>query len=183
MSTAFQPIGDVSRRRMIIDHFGSLPEGTVVSYTELENLLDSGERRTLSSAVNAAKPGLEREHLKAVEPIRNIGYRIVHATEHLELARQHQVKSRRQLVRSQSKVLHVDISGLTEGERLAVTLAATSLGHQLEYMRRNDIRSARIEEAVSNVQSSQERSLDEIEDLKQRLAALEDQTRQQDSDD
>lgn len=176
MTALFEPIGDISRRQLIIDTVGDRAEGDLIKYADLAALLDTDDRTLMQQAVNAAKPGMECAHRKAVVAVRNVGYRIVHASEHLGLARTHQQKSLRQLRRSRSKVDNVDFGKLTDGERAAVTLAATAIGLQLDYMRRNDIRSSRIEKTVETVQSTQERSVSEIAELKRRLARLESAT-------
>lgn len=179
MMAPFQPLGEVSRRQMVVDLLGDQPEGTLVTYEQLEQLLDV-DRQTCQGAVNQAKLALEREHSKAVVSVRGVGYRIVHASEHLAVARVHQGKARKQLVKSRSKVDYVDLSKLTEGERAAVVLAGTAIGLQLDYMKRNDIRSTRIEAAVELVKDTAQRSEEEIAELKARLARLEESSNQDD---
>ena len=172
MSDAFQPIGEKSRRATIIEYLAPLPYGTTVEYGALENELGI-DRAAVQSAVNDAKPGLEREHRKSVVAVPNVGYRIVQPNEHHGLAIVHQRKSLRALRRSLSKVNHVDASRLTEGERAAVTLAATGIAMQLDYMRRNDIRAKRHEDMIAATQQQSTRTADEVADLKARLSKLE----------
>lgn len=172
MTALFQPLGDVSRRQMVVDFFGDQPEGTVIAYETLEELLGV-DRATCRSAVNAAKPGLERHHFKSVVAVRGVGYRIVHANEHLAVARVHQKKSLRQLGRAKSPLDFVDLSKLTEGERAAIVLGVTSIGMQMEYARRFDIRQTRLEAAQARTATVVQRSEEEIAELKLRLARLE----------
>ena len=169
----FQKIGEKSRREIVLDVLRSTNEGNIATYESLGDILESHDRRIIQSAVNSAKPALEKLHHKAVTAIPDVGYRVVCANEHLELARVHQKKSYRQLTKSKSKVVHVDLSGLTDGERTAITLAATSISLQLDYMRRNDIRASRIEAVVDTVMSTQARSQEEIAKLRARLEKLE----------
>lgn len=173
MSTLFQPIGELSRREMVLAALADRPEGDTIGYDELAEILGTDDRRTCQGAIDAAKPALGKLHNKALVAVRGIGYRVIHAGEHLALARQHQRKSLRQLGKSRAAVTHVDYSKLTEGERAAITLAATSIGMQVDYMRRNDIRASRIEAAVETVQTTQERSAEEIAQLTERLARVE----------
>lgn len=172
MTAAFQPIGDKSRRATVIDLIGGVDYDAVVKYEELESELEV-DRATVQAAVNAAKPGLEREHRKSVVAVPNIGYRVVRPNEHHGLAVVHQRKSLRSLRRSLSKVNHVDASQLTEGERAAVTLAATGIALQLDYMRRNDIRAKRHEDMITATQQQTDRTADEVSELRERLARLE----------
>lgn len=172
--TAFQPLGERSRRNVVIDTLGNIQPGVLMTYDELMSLLGV-DKRTCQSVVNQAKSGLEKQYKKAVVAVPNEGYRVVYAKEHLDLAKAHQKRAGRQLRKSHSKAVNVEFSQLTDGERAAITLAAAGLALQMEYMRRNDIRSSRLESAVEVVKSSQARSDGEIAELKSRLARLEGQ--------
>jgi hypothetical protein len=172
VTAAFKPLGDKSRRANVIDIIGSADYDTTVRYDELESVLDA-DRSTVQAAVNAAKPGLERQFRRAVVAVPNIGYRVVRPSEHHDLAVIHQRKSLRSLRRSLSKVNHVDATQLTDGERAAVTLAATGIAMQLDYMRRNDIRANRHEGMIAATQQVVDRTADDVAELKARLAKLE----------
>lgn len=169
----FDPKGSISRRRAVLDALATAPYDTVVTYSELSVALGGASREIVQKAVHAAKAALEREHNKSVDAVPNEGYRVIKPSEHLTLAQRHQRKSRRSLTRAQSTVTHVDLRELTEGERAAVTIAATSLSLQLGYMRRNDIRVSRLERAAETAAESQQRSDEEIAELKARLERLE----------
>lgn len=175
MRNPFQPIGDKSRRAILVDLVADIPEDTILSYADIASALDVDEdnRELCQGVVNAAKRGIEATHSKALVAVPNVGYRVVKASEHLGLAQHHQKRGRRQLVRAKSKVAHVDMSKLTKGERAAVGLAVTSLGLQMDYMRRNDLRASRLEDAVAVVAQTTERSEQEIAELRERLSRLE----------
>lgn len=172
MTAAFKPIGERSRRDMVLDLLAAGDYDEVVKYADLEAELDAN-RDTVQAAVNAAKLLLEREHRKAVVAVPNVGYRVVRPNEQHGLAVVHQRKSVRALKRSLSKVNHVDAAQLTEGERAAVTLAATGIAMQLDYMRRNDIRAKRHEDMIAATTQTAERTAEEVAELKARLARLE----------
>jgi len=173
VTTQFESHGEKSRRAMVVEALAERGEGDIITYEELAEILGESDRSICQNVVNKAKSALERLHTKALLAVPNVGYRIVLAREHLDLAKHHQQKSARALRRSRSKVVNVDMSKLTDGERAAVTIATTALGLQLSYMRRNDIRVGRVETAVAVVQTSQQRSEAEIADLQERLARLE----------
>ena len=175
--TAFKPLGEKSRRVMVMEEISTRDEGDIITYDELGEVLGGVDRSDVQAAVNDAKVGLEKKYSKAVVAIRNEGYRVVHAKEHLGLAQHHQRKSFRQLVKSRSKVVNVDYKKLSEGERAAMTLAATAINLTIEAARRHDIRASRLEKAVETVKTTQERSDAEIIELKARLARLENESR------
>lgn len=170
---AFQPLGEMSRRDLVIQRLAEADYDQVVGYDLLAEALDGVDRSVVQTAVNAAKPTLEKEHRKAVVAVPNVGYRVVLPGEHMSLAVVHQKKSRRSLVRSLSKVANVELSKLTDGERAAVTLAATSLALQIDYARRNDLRATRHEKALEAVTSTSDRTAEEVAELRARLDRLE----------
>lgn len=171
--TGFVPLGEMSRRDLVLKQLSVADYDEIVSYESLAAILDGVDRTIVQVAVNAAKPVLEKEHRKAVVAVPNTGYRVVQPGEHIGLAVAHQKKSRRSLKRSHSKVTHVELSKLTEGERTAVTLAATSLALQIDYIRRNDLRVARQEKALEAVTSVSDRTAEEVAELRSRLDRLE----------
>lgn len=168
----FKKIGERSQRNMVIDAIGPRDPDTLITYDELTDLLGR-DKTTCQAIVNQAKAGLEKEHQKALVAVRNEGYRIVNAGEHLGLAQGHQKRSVRQLRKARSKVVNVDLGALTPGERTAVTLAATTLAAHLDYARRNDLRVSRLEVAQEVTRSEQDRSGAEIAQLHERLSRLE----------
>jgi hypothetical protein len=172
VTAAFQPLGARSRRDMALELLAGVDYDGILPYEEIEAALEVG-RETGQQAVGAAKPELERLHNKAVVAIPNVGYRVVRPNEHMALAVVHQRKSVRALKRSLSKVNHVDAAQLTDGERAAVTLAATGIAMQLDYIRRNDIRAKRHEAMIAANAQKSERTADEVAEIKARLARLE----------
>lgn len=170
----FQPVtGEQSRRAIALEVLAARSADEVVTYGELADALGVDDRAIAQAAVNTAKLALERDHNKAVVAVKDVGYRVVHANEQLGLAKRHQVSSRRQLVRARSKVKNIDMTKLSEGEKAAVTLAATALGLQIEYARRADIRAGNLEDAVAKLTEGQGKSADAVAELMARLEKLE----------
>lgn len=147
--------------------------GTLVPYTVLMEAVGGDSVKQVQDFVQRVKRRLEQQHRKAVEAVPNEGYRVVKPSEHLRLARGQQSRSRRALARAQSTVTHVDTGKLTEGERAAVTMAATALAAQITYMRQNDIRVGRLEKTAELLITEQERSAQETAELRSRLERLE----------
>jgi hypothetical protein len=124
-------------------------------------------------AVRRAARQLEEQNDRALDVVTNVGYRIVQPSEHLRLARQQQKKSSRALVRGQSKVVHVDMSGMEPETRKAFEVVAQAFSMQLEMTRRLDVNQRRLAESVDSIKDQTARSADEIADLKARLDRLE----------
>lgn len=161
-----------SRRDIVARTLGEVEYGDLVRYAELEDLLDVN-RRTVQNVVGAAKPVLERDYRKVAVAVANQGYRIVQPREHMHVAVGHQRRSTRSIRRALSTIANVDMARLTEGERAAVTVGVTALSLQIDYMRRNDLRAARHEQMIAATAQTANRSVDEIAELRARLARLE----------
>jgi alkylated DNA nucleotide flippase Atl1 len=172
-TVAFEPIGEVSRREAVVNLFEEIPHDTVVTYDEIGTALDVSDRAIIQTAVGAAKREIERRYSKALIAVPNSGYRVVRPAEQLTLARSHQQRSAKQLKLSKSKLDHVDLSQLTPAENAMFVLAREAIAHVMDYMRKNDIRAARLEQTVETVKQESVKTTEEIAELNRRLADLE----------
>lgn len=172
----FEQRGEKSQRTLVVELFAAAEYGATVTHGELASVLEGADVGTVRAAVNRAKRTLEVEHNKAVEAVRGVGYRVVEPSEQRRLALAHQRKSGRSLVRARSKVQHVDLSQLSEGERVAVTLAATALAAQIDFARRADLRyasKAKVDAFMSDQSQKAERTDAELDEVKARMERLE----------
>ena len=71
------------------------------------------------------------------------------------------------------KVVHVDFNGMEPDTRKAFEVVAQAFSMQLEMMRRLDIRQKRVEQSVQQIQQQNQRSAEEIAQLRARLDRLE----------
>lgn len=162
-----------SQRSIIMDLFSGRATGDVITYSEIQAALGTLDRRAAQSAVNAAKRGLLVERAIAVDAVENEGYRIAAPAEHLTLARRHQKRSNRSLLRGRNTTNHVDVRGLTEDQRAALVQAGRALDYLLREQRRLNIRQANLERSLSSVVERQERSEGETRELQDRMARIE----------
>jgi hypothetical protein len=172
----FEPVGQRARWKIVYGLLTAAETGTVVTYEEIGAALglDPGkDRHTIQMAVRRAARQHEVADKRALDVVPNSGYMVVHAQEHLRLARKHQSKGSRSLARGQSKVVNVDLSELDPETRRAFEVVAVAFKAQVEFIRRLDVRQARLEDAVNSMTQRTERTELEIDDLKARLARLE----------
>lgn len=172
----FKPVGEKSRRAMVIELVKSIDYGEIITYETLMAALDVEERQIAQAAVHSANPGIERAYSKALQVVANVGYRVVEPAEQKALAQRQQRKASRSIVRAKSKVDHVDLSKLTDAERGMFSIAVTMLAGQLEFARRADLRYARketVERFMSEQSSVNARTDDELREMHARLAQLE----------
>ncbi|GAA2182113.1 hypothetical protein GCM10009785_19890 [Brooklawnia cerclae] len=172
----FEPLGEFSRRNLALGVLRGHATGDVVGYDEFGDALDlhpDVNRKVIQDAVRAAGTEFLDVDRQALEAVPNVGYRIVPASEHVRLARGLQRQSSRALVRGHTVVAKVDYNALSPEVRALTEATARAFAAQIEFNRRMDVRQQRLEEAVATVATKQERSDDEVAELRERLARLE----------
>jgi hypothetical protein len=177
----FQPAGAEARWRIIYALIQEKNVDDVITYDEMGEALELDpvdDRHTIQMAMRRAARQSETEDKRALEPVRNRGYRIVHTEEHLRLARGQQTKASRALVRGQSKVENVDLNGVDPQVRRAFDVMATAFSMQADMMRRLSGRQADLEKAITETKQRGERSEADIAELRDRLDRLEERRRQ-----
>lgn len=171
----FEPVGEQARWRIIYDMLEHVPADGTLTYEEMGDELDVDpveERHIIQMAMRRAAKELETTHGHAVDAVPNVGYRVVHAEEHLGLARRHQKKSSKSLVRGQSKVVNVDLTGVDPEVRKAFQVMAAAFSMQLEFNRRTDVRQKRLEESLEAISQRSDKTEEELAALKARLDKL-----------
>lgn len=176
----FQPAGGRARWRVIYDLLKVRKVGDVLDYDEMALALELDplkDRTVIQLAMRRAAKELETVNKHAVDAVPNEGYCIVQPSEHVNLARRHQTKARRSLVRGHSKVVNVDFNAMDPEARKAFEIIAGAFAAQLDFNRRMDIRQSHLERAVKAVteqtEEQSQRTDGEIEALKARLRRLE----------
>lgn len=171
----FATVGEVSRRRMVVDLVADTPAGDVVPYDVLEIALGV-DRRTVQTVVNQAKPSLQKTCQKSLVAIRNVGYRVLLPGEHLELAKTHQKRGRRQTRKAKSAVKNTDFAQLSDIERVKYDIAVATISALERFEKRADLRYAsreRVESFIKQQVGHNDRTEGEVSDLRDRLARLE----------
>lgn len=172
----FEPTGRQARWRTLYEQLNKLDVGAVLTYEEMGKLLDLdpvSDRHALQMAMRRAAHELEQLDKHAVDAVPTVGYRVVTASEHVGLAKRHQGKADRSLVRSYSKVVNVDLNGASPELRRVVDVCAAVLAAQMDFNRRMDLRQSNLERALETVATKTDRTEEELTELRERLARLE----------
>lgn len=176
MTAAFQPLGDVARWRTLYNQLLSRANhGDVITYDRMGQVLGldpQADRHAIQMAVRRASKELEQADKMALDSVPNEGYRVVQAVEHIELARRQQRRSHRALSRGHSKVVNVDFTGMEPEVRKAFDVMASAFSMQMDFNRRIDVRQRNLESATQAVAQRQERTEEELRELRERLDAL-----------
>lgn len=172
----FDPVGERARWRIIYDLLLRKDHDDTVTYVEMGEVLDlepTHSRHQIQMAVRRAAREYEEIDKRALEPVKNVGYRVVQAREHLRLAQVQQRRSRRALNSGRSKVVNVDLNGMDPEVRKAFDVTAQAFGMLADLHRRLDVRQKRLESAVEMISDRTDRSDAEVAELRERLERLE----------
>jgi hypothetical protein len=172
----FEPVGETARWRLLYAKLQKLSVGDVLTYEQMAEILDLdplSDRHTIQVAMRRAANELEKVDKRAVEAVKNVGYRIVEPEEHLRLARGQQRRSSRALARGSSKVVNVDLSNVEPEVRQAFQVVAAAFAMQMDFNRRTDVRQRKLEEALGAIREDSTQTAEEVAELRARLERLE----------
>jgi hypothetical protein len=172
----FEPAGVIARWRILYDILKPMQVNDILTYEQMGDALElhpANDRHVIQMAMRRAAKEFEKVDKHAVEAVTNVGYRVVQVEEHLHLARKQQKRAGRALQSGHSKVVNVDFNEVDPETRKAFEVVARAFSMQMDYNRRFDVRQKRLESVMENVTARTERSEEEIAELKERLARLE----------
>lgn len=185
----FQPLDEQARWRVIYGLLQTTPVNEVLTYAKIGaelGLHPDEDRHTLQVATRRAAKQLLVTENHALVPVINTGYRVVEPHEHVTLARGHQRRSNKSLVRAHEVATHIDVTPLDLPQRQALGAVVLALGAQMDFCRRLDINQKRLADAVTSIGKSQQalatRTEEEVTEIKERLIALEQERSERESD-
>lgn len=175
--TPFKPVGDVARWKLIYPLLVACKVDEIVTYETLAEALSldlDRDRKIIQMSMRRAAKEHEEVNKYAIEPLPNIGYRVVQPAEHLRLAQSQQKRAGRTLARGHSKAVNVDLNAIDNIEtRKALELVGRAFAMQMEFNKRFDTRQNQLEQVLDNVNARTERTETELNELRARLARLE----------
>ena len=174
----FETIGETARWRMVYPILAGTEVEGVIEYDTLAGVLGldaEADRHIVQQTVRRAGKELEVVDKRAIEVVKNVGYRVVKPVEHLRLASKQQRRARKALKRSESKVVNVDLSNESPEVRNAFALCAQAISVQSEVMNRLDLRQRKLSNALDAIHVKTTRTDSEVDELKERVARMEQQ--------
>lgn len=172
----FTPIGERARWLDLLDLLRAAKTNDVVTYEVMGEVLDldpEKDRAAIRSALYRAAKEHEAVDKRAIVAVPNEGYRIVEPGEHLGLARRHQKRSSRALVRGHSKAVNVDLSKVEPETRKALDMVASVIALQMDFNRRAESKLAAHDRAIKSLVEATERTDAERDEFRARLERLE----------
>lgn len=145
----FTPVGEKSKRELVVDLFADKDYGHTVTYEELADLLNQDIRNGNRSAIYDAQKTLEKNHKKTIVVEQGVGYRVADPNEHIGLAISHQKRAKRQIRKSISKASATERSALTSSDQARLDLIETNLRRQQRELGRLDSKVSTVEKRVT----------------------------------
>lgn len=128
----FEIKGDRPQWQVVYDRLAAAQIGEVVSDDELEALLPDAPTASVRGAFWRAVREMEDEHKRSFTRVRLVGYRMVRAGEHVDLARRHHRRAGRQLRSAWRKAHSADRGLLTQQDRRRLDDIELNLAQQRE---------------------------------------------------
>lgn len=166
----FQPVGEKPRWELIYAELVTLDVGDTLTYERLYELLEVEDRSAVRTPFYKAAQVWGSEAKRALRPVPNVGYRVVEAAEHEQIAKGQHRSARRKLRKSRQVLANADRSRLDEDQKRRFDQLEATLGRHEDMIRRLDARTAKVEKAVA--ESKQKHNVTD-----ERISALEDALR------
>ena len=176
MTSNFEPVGERARWLDLYDLLKATETNGVVTYEAMAEALDLDpvkDRASIRTALYRAAKEHEEIDKRAIKAIPNQGYRIVQPQEQLGLARGHQKRSTRALVRGHSKAVNVDMSQIEPEARKAFEVVAGVIAMQMDFNRRAEAKLTAHDKAIRSLVEAKDRTESEREEFRARLEKLE----------
>jgi hypothetical protein len=111
-----------SNSQVLLDYVQGKPPGTVFLYEELQDVFSSGTNKKYTKneaqrIVTESCPRMLKEQNRTLHNMRNVGYRIAHAAQHVVLASYRKERGEKQFLRSEQVLIHVHLNEMTQNER------------------------------------------------------------------
>jgi hypothetical protein len=172
----FKPVGERARWLDIYALLQVAKTNDVITFEEMGEALGldpEQDRPSIRVALYRAAREHETVDKRAVMAVPNKGYRVVEPQEHLGLARRHQRRSSRSLVRGHSKAVNVDMSKIEPEARKALEMVGSVIALQMDFNRRAESKLAAHDRVIKTLVEAKERTDSERDEFRARLERLE----------
>lgn len=172
----FEPVGTEARWRTIYRALRDTPTGEILTYEQLGEALGLDpvkNRGAITAPMRRAAQEHEEVDKRTIEAIPDEGYRVLDVGGQLRLARTRGRKAGTQLELAHSAAVNVDLSGVDLEVRKGFEVLAIGYMELKDANRRMLSRQRRMERTIRAVEEGSGQTAEEVEELKARLAALE----------
>lgn len=169
--------------RPLYAHIRTLPYGTLITYKEMRDLLGFDSRDQQRWSVYRTDKELQRLDSKALINLRNVGYRVAHPEEHLDIVNSRRKRARRQTSKGVMAGLATDLSLINDPDvRDAITRLTTHMRGVEARLTYAERKVAKHEETLKSLQRESKESTAQMDDRISKLEALMKKDDPEDSD-
>ncbi len=160
----FEPKYDVPLWRKVYDHAVTMEVDELLDWQQLKRLVkyDMSLPGASRSPVLVATKHLLRDKQRRLASVRGKGYRIVHASEHEQLALAGRRSARRKLAKARDDATYADRNQLDVAQRQAIDSLANTLSVQAAMLRRHEVRLDEQQTQIKDTQAQQQAQADEL---------------------
>lgn len=146
---AFQSQRGLSQWRTVYNYLQGLEVDGVISDEKLNSLLLDAAPGSIIGAFRRAVKEMETVHQRTFVRVRTVGYRMVHAREHEQIARDYRKRAKRSMTTAHRKAHSADRRMLTPDERRRIDGLEHHLATQTEMLNRLAERHERLDQRVA----------------------------------
>lgn len=168
----FETKGDRAQWRTVYDHLVTMNIGDAVTDEEIVALIPDAAEGSVRGAFYRAMTEMENERKRSFARVRGIGYRMVQAVEHGDLARQQHRSAKRRLKVAHRKAHSADRSLLTQEERQRIDAMEINLSRQRDMVSRLSGRVEKLDASLKDARREQKTDAAVLSDRVDRLAEL-----------
>lgn len=145
-----------SNAQVLLDFVKGKEAGAVFSYGEIAAALSEGStkaytERDVKGLAVKVYPRLLKEQARALHNVRNVGYRLAPASQHVALANHRQTKADRQMLRGVQTLQHVRWDEMDANQKLAHEGQLLVVGALYQSMKALERRQNAVEAAIKRV--------------------------------
>jgi DNA-binding transcriptional regulator GbsR (MarR family) len=166
-SKLFEPKGEAPIWQPLYEHCRELDYGTLVTYEQLNEILDRDSRENRGPIYDAMRE-MERHDHRTFKCVPRVGYAIAEPDEHRALAEKHRKRSYRQVKKARNKITSAPRELLSEDDRRWMDETEIRLSQLESGLRHANRRLALVERKVESKSTNEAEILEALEKLRQR---------------
>lgn len=168
----FETKADRAQWRIVYDALVRMNIGDTIRDEEIVALIPDAAEGSVRGAFYRAMTEMETERKRSFARVRGVGYRMVQAIEHADLARGQHRKAKRRLKAAHRKAHSADRSLLTQEERQRLDALEINLSRQRDMIARLNGRVEKLDATLKDARREQKSDAANLAERVDRLAEL-----------
>lgn len=161
--------GELPQWVVVYQRLSSMQIGDVLRDEELYGLIPQAPQASMRVAFFRAVKQMELDNHRTFDRVRTVGYRMVEAVEHEDLARRQHRKANRRMKAAMGKLTSADRTRMTPDVRRRFDAMEDHVARQLDMIKRLDTRLGKVEERTATTEKDQVALADRVDKLEDLL--------------